>query len=332
MGLPVVRIASAMVVTEVTTLRTKFKKAPKTREYTSHSSKVHSVDWSCDGHRLASGSFDKTVCIFSLSSDRLSKETTLKGHGDSVDQLCWHPSNPDLLATASGDKTVRIWDARAAKCAATVVTRGENINIDWSPDGRAIAVGNKEDLVSFIDARTHKVRRDEQFRFEVNEISWNREGDLFFLTNGQGCVHVHAYPDMELLSVLQAHPGNCICIKFDPTGRHFAVGSADALVSLWDARELACLRTFGRLEWPVRAISFSHDGKLLASASEDTVIDVAHVETGEKIADVQVSAPTFTVAWHPKRYLLAYACDDKDKYDRDRDSGSLKVWGFPSED
>lgn len=72
----------------------------------------------------------------------------------------------------------------------------------------------------------------------------------------QGCIHVHGYPDMALLMVLQAHPGNCICIEFDPTGKYFAVGSADALVSLWDAAELACLRTFSRLEWPVRAISF----------------------------------------------------------------------------
>lgn len=120
--------------------------------------------------------------------------------------------------------------------------------------------------------------------------------------------------------------GNCICIEFDPTSRYFAVGSADALVSLWDVNELACIRTFSRLDWPVRAISFSYDGKLLASASEDTTIDIGHVETGAKITDIPVSAPTFTIAWHPKRYLLAYACDDNS-----RDSGSLKVWGFSSE-
>lgn len=321
-----------MVNPELAELRLKVKRSLKTREYSSHLSKVHSVDWNCDGRRLASGSFDKTVCIFSLSSDRLGKDNTLRGHGDSVDQLCWHPTNPDLLATASGDKTVRIWDARAAKSVCSIPTKGENINIDWSPDGKHLAVGNKEDLVTFIDAKTHKTIREEAFKFEVNEISWNRTSDLFFLTNGQGCVHIHSYPSMELLAVLQAHPGNCICIEFDPTGRFFAVGSADALVSLWDVNELACLRTFSRLEWPVRAISFSYDGKLLASASEDTVIDIGHVETGEKVGEVPVSSPTFTIAWHPKRYLLAYACDDKDKYDRDRDTGSLKVWGFPSDD
>jgi len=52
------------------------------------------------------------------------KEFTFRGHGGSVDQLCWHASNSDLLSTASGDKSVRIWDARSQKCAAHIVTKG----------------------------------------------------------------------------------------------------------------------------------------------------------------------------------------------------------------
>lgn len=38
-----------------------------------------------------------------------------------------------------------------------------------------------------------------------------------------------------------------------------------------------------RLDWPVRALSFSYDGKMLASGSEDLYVDIADVTTGEKV-------------------------------------------------
>ncbi|XP_074958659.1 THO complex subunit 3 isoform X1 [Phalacrocorax aristotelis] len=353
-----------------------FRANTRSREFPAHGAKVHSVAWSCCGRRLASGSFDKTASVFLLEKDRLVKENNYRGHGDSVDQLCWHPSNPDLFVTASGDKTIRIWDVRTTKCIATVNTKGENINICWSPDGQTIAVGNKDDVVTFIDAKTHRSKAEEQFKFEVNEISWNNDNNMFFLTNGNGCInilstqgfqergcapawfvyspspkpallvdepyapsllpalflHLCSYPELKPIQSINAHPSNCICIKFDPMGKYFATGSADALVSLWDVDELVCVRCFSRLDWPVRTLSFSHDGKMLASASEDHFIDIAEVETGEKLWEVQCESPTFTVAWHPKRPLLAFACDDKDgKYDSSREAGTVKLFGLPND-
>lgn len=41
-----------------------------------------------------------------------------------------------------------------------------------------------------------------------------------------------------------------------------------------------------RLDWPVRTLSFSCDGAMLASASEDHFIDISCLETGEKICEV----------------------------------------------
>jgi len=48
-----------------------FRNNNKSREFPAHSAKVHSVAWSCDGKRLASGSFDKTASVFVLEKDRL---------------------------------------------------------------------------------------------------------------------------------------------------------------------------------------------------------------------------------------------------------------------
>ena len=86
-----------------------------------------------------------------------------------------------------------------------------------------------------------------------------------------------------------------------------------------------------RLEWPVRTLSFSHDGCMLASGSEDLVIDVSHVATGERIVQIPVETPTFTVAWHPRVPLLAYACDDKEGTNLDRDAGTVKLYGISND-
>lgn len=54
------------------------------------------------------------------------KEHNFTGHDDSVDQICWHTSNANLLCSASGDKTVRIWDARSKNCVSNIDTKGLN--------------------------------------------------------------------------------------------------------------------------------------------------------------------------------------------------------------
>lgn len=58
-------------IEDLSELRSYFASHNTTREYIAHSSKVHSVGWSCDGRKLASGSFDKSVAIFNLERSRL---------------------------------------------------------------------------------------------------------------------------------------------------------------------------------------------------------------------------------------------------------------------
>jgi len=262
--------------------------------------------------------------------DLKEREVELKGHADSVDQLCWDPTHPDILCTASVDRTIRIWDARMTKCAHCINTQGENINVAWSPDGNYLAVGNKDDQVAMIDQRkTYKVVATQKFPYEVNEVAWDNTGELFFLTTGLGTVEVMkwltATNELKLLRTIYAHTANTFCIEFDAKNKYFAVGSADALGSLWDLEEMVCIRTFGRLSWPIRTLSFSHDSQFLALASEDHIIDIAHVESGASVFQISCDAAMNAVAWHPKQMILAYAGDEKDYHGKDL--GSIRLFG-----
>jgi WD40 repeat protein len=71
-----------------------------------HKHIVTSVCFSPDGMYVASGSFDKTLRIWSLSDG--STLAILSGHMQVVNSAAWHPSAAALL-TGSVDCTVRLW-------------------------------------------------------------------------------------------------------------------------------------------------------------------------------------------------------------------------------
>ena len=108
-------------------------RSPTIHHLRGHTALVSSVKFNHDGTRLAAGSFDKTTRIWDVeriitagssyattgdarnrsSSSKISTlpNIVLQSHTEAVYRIAWHPKE-DLLATASLDKTMRIWDIR----------------------------------------------------------------------------------------------------------------------------------------------------------------------------------------------------------------------------
>jgi len=304
-----------------------FGRNSKSKTYMGHKKKVHTIAWNCTGQKLASGSADHTARVRQLDRHGTSSgELELKGHTDSIDMLSFHPKNPDILATASADKTVRIWDTRASKSCHGIDTKGENINLVWSPDGNYIAVGSKDDNICIIDSKKMppSIVSTQNFSYEVNEMTWNQTGEYFLMTTGNGTIDIVKFPSFERVHSVQSHSAHCYCIEFDPKGRYLATGGADALVSLWDISEMVCVRTFPRLDSPIRSLSFSHDGRFIASASGDQRIDISDVASGRPVHTIECREAMNSIAWNPRHLLLACAGDES----HGRYAGSINVFGY----
>lgn len=64
------------------------------------------------------------------------------------------PCQPQTMQRCSPPPSLgRFWDTRAGKNTATVTTPGANLYLAWSPDAHYLAVANRDDVVSIIDAR-----------------------------------------------------------------------------------------------------------------------------------------------------------------------------------
>jgi WD40 repeat protein len=81
-------------------------------DFIGHSYTVYSIAFSPDGKYLASGSYDKTVKLWSVESQK--EVTTLQGHSSYVKSVAFSPDGK-YLASGSGDKTVKLWSIQSKK-------------------------------------------------------------------------------------------------------------------------------------------------------------------------------------------------------------------------
>jgi serine/threonine protein kinase len=112
---------------------------------TGHSGGVYSVAISPDGQTLASGSADKTIKIWNLSTGQ--EIRTLTGHSDPVRSVAFSPDG-QTLASGSFDKTIKIWNLSTGQEIRTLTGHSNWVNsVAFSRDGQTLASGSYDKTI-----------------------------------------------------------------------------------------------------------------------------------------------------------------------------------------
>lgn len=134
--------------------------------FTGHSGAVLDTDWHpFNEHVLASAGEDGRVLVWNVPEGGPTLEAIkdkganrpageLKGHDRRIVNLAWHPAAEGVLASASHDLTIRIWDVIKAAARQTLIGHGDAVlDQAWSLDGTRLVSSCRDKTVRVFDPR-----------------------------------------------------------------------------------------------------------------------------------------------------------------------------------
>ncbi len=166
-------------------------------------------------------------------------------HVDSVLALAANRQHRNLLASASADRTVKLWDLNTAKSAKSYSHHTDKVcSLDWHPkESTVLLSGSYDRTVVAADMRSP----DSQARWgvdaDVETVRWDvHDPNYFYVTTDGGMVYrydirnVPATPkDSKPVWSLQAHDSSVSSFDINPAIPGFiATGSTDKQVKLWN--------------------------------------------------------------------------------------------------
>ena len=247
---------------------------------------------------------------------------TLTGHAGWVRGVTFSPDGA-LLATASTDKTARLWDPATGECVRTLTGHAAGLRgVAFSPDGRLLATASTGRTARLWDPATGECVGTLTGHAEaVYGVVFSPDGQLLATASDDSTAKLWDPATGDCLRTLTGHAAGLRGVAFSPDGRLLATASTDKTARLWDPATGEYLRTIVSRMAVVCGVAFSPDGRLLATASMDNMAKLWDPASGEWVGTLVGHAETvYGAAFSPDGRLLATASMDR----------TTRVWNRPA--
>lgn len=257
-----------------------------------HLDTITAIDFSPDGSKIVSASFDKTLRLWNVKTGEVLHSFT--GHSDFLYSVKFSPKG-DWYATASKDRSSRMIDTATGQSKLTFSgSNDEVLAVTVSPDGTQVITSGMEPQLNWWDAATAaRGKRQGGHGVAVHELTINRKGTVLASAGADKTVKLWNLKSAALTKSLPAE-AVVFAVALDPEGQRVAAGCADGRTRLWDVASGRHLLTLwnGPGEGPL--------GSWLAQAPEGFVAGSADLAaqakwqvSGKPLSQPQTAATLF---------------------------------------
>ncbi|KAI1844314.1 hypothetical protein JX265_007848 [Neoarthrinium moseri] len=175
-----------------------------------------------------------------------SKKANDEYHVDAVLSLAANRQHRNLLASASADKTVKLWDLNTAKCAKSYSYHTDKVcSLAWhSVESTVLLSGSYDRTVVAADMRAPDAKAPRWgVESDVENVRWDpHDSNYFFVSTENGIIHYHDIRNIpsnpaasKPVWTLQAHDESLSSFDINTKIPGFmATGSTDKTVKLWN--------------------------------------------------------------------------------------------------
>ena len=177
--------------------------------------------WACGGKRKA---------VEGNAPQELRSTHTEVGHAKTINAIALSP-NKAMIATASQDKTLKVWSVGAEGLGLTAALKGHKRSVwsvAFSPVDKCLVSGSADKTLRLWSAT-----------------------------------------DFSCVSIFEGNESSVIRVKFFPDGRRIVSGSSNGVLKVWSVKKTECISTLEHHRDRVWAIAVASDGEEMITGASD---------------------------------------------------------------
>jgi WD40 repeat protein len=247
--------------------------------FSGHSDWVSSVTLTFDGRYAVSGSADRSLKYWDLSTGQCLR--TLEGHTEWVTTVCLSADGQRALS-GSADKTLKLWDLASGQCLQTFSGHANWVLAACLSEDNQYALSAGGDCrLRLWDLATGSCLRDfGEHGGPVLCLAWSSDRRYALSGGRDKILHLWDVTSGQCLRTFLGHQEKIHAVALSRDQRYALSGSADRTLKLWEVESGRCLRTLQGHTDGVLAVALSGDGRYALSGSGDRTLKLWRLTDG----------------------------------------------------